>query len=578
MLLDELIVRLALDSKDIESKGGSATKKLDEIEKSGKGAEEGVKGLGTASRGTSGEIAGLTGKLGAFLALLGGTVALKDFIRDAVDTNTQLSFLSRNLGIGAQTIFAWSTASQELGGTAAGLQGTLKMLSQEGANLAFLGESRLIPFFSRMRIALPNPQDPNGPTTALRQMAEYAERAMKLGASRTTMHNWFAEFIPDEGTINLILQGTAALDAGQARAKKWAPTDAELRGAVAMKSALADLGAQFTKIGYDMLSAVTPNIEAFFGWLQKIGAWIQRNAGLATIFVEAAVATAALGAAIAAISSPILAVAAAFTAVASGILVAINDYETWKKGGISEFDWTDLAHRISLVGDAFEWVGDKIAYAWDWWGKWLDSHGIHLKDWAETALGDITGIHLAAPASTLGQAIAKQEGFGKPGAIPTLANNPGDIEWGEFARNHGATGSMVAAGGKQIAVFPDVATGMQALYTLLQQDYAGMSLQAAMAKYTGLGGVDLARYVAGVSKSVERTNGTAGLSDLLRYVSASAASFSKSHGAPMQGGKTIHIAQMNIHTQATDGKGIFESLKRGTDFLTFGAPANGASQ
>ena len=70
------------------------------------------------------------------------------------------------------------------------------MLSQEGANLAFLGESRLIPFFSRMRIALPNPQDPNGPTTALRQMAEYAERAMKLGATRTTMHNWFAKSFP----------------------------------------------------------------------------------------------------------------------------------------------------------------------------------------------------------------------------------------------------------------------------------------------------------------------------------------------------------------------------------------------
>ena len=72
------------------------------------------------------DMAGLTGKLGAFLALLGGTVAIKTFIRDAIDTNTQLSFLSRNLGIDAQSIFAWSTASQELGGSAAGLQGTLR--------------------------------------------------------------------------------------------------------------------------------------------------------------------------------------------------------------------------------------------------------------------------------------------------------------------------------------------------------------------------------------------------------------------------------------------------------------------
>ena len=59
-------------------------------------------------------------------------------------------------------------------------------------------------------------------------------------------------------------------------------------------------------------------------------------------------------------------------------------------------------------------------------------------------------------------AIKMQEGFDKPGSIPNKANNPGDIEYGPFARAHGATGSITAAGGKQIAVFPSADVGMNA--------------------------------------------------------------------------------------------------------------------
>ena len=74
---------------------------------------------------------------------------------------------------------------------------------------------------------------------------------------------------------------------------------------------------------------------------------------------------------------------------------------------------------------------------------------------------------------TLQQAIAKQEGFGKPGARPTLLHNPGDIIYGTFATSHGAVGNV---GG--YAEFPDDATGWAALTALLSgPSYRDLTVQ-----------------------------------------------------------------------------------------------------
>ncbi len=82
---------------------------------------------------------------------------------------------------------------------------------------------------------------------------------------------------------------------------------------------------------------------------------------------------------------------------------------------------------------------------------------------------------------SLDAAIAKAEGFGTPGAIPTLANNPGDLVAGPFATAHGATGSLPAAGGQQIATFPSVEAGTAATDALVAGNYAGGDINALAA-------------------------------------------------------------------------------------------------
>ena len=79
---------------------------------------------------------------------------------------------------------------------------------------------------------------------------------------------------------------------------------------------------------------------------------------------------------------------------------------------------------------------------------------------------------------TLLEGMAKMEGFGRPNARPTKNNNPGDLEYGPFAKAHGAIGTD-----GRFAIFPDPATGFSAMRALLQTKYGGMTLEDALNKY-----------------------------------------------------------------------------------------------
>jgi hypothetical protein len=57
-------------------------------------------------------------------------------------------------------------------------------------------------------------------------------------------------------------------------------------------------------------------------------------------------------------------------------------------------------------------------------------------------------------------------------------NNPGNVEFGSFARNHGAIGSD-----GRFAIFPDPATGNAALRFLLQNTYGSSTIAQMMQRY-----------------------------------------------------------------------------------------------
>jgi len=77
------------------------------------------------------------------------------------------------------------------------------------------------------------------------------------------------------------------------------------------------------------------------------------------------------------------------------------------------------------------------------------------------------------------EAIARMEGWGVKGDIPTRDNNPGDIDNGKFAQAHGAIPNTPG----RFAQFPTAEAGFAALRALLAQHYIGLTVTAALNKY-----------------------------------------------------------------------------------------------
>lgn len=82
-------------------------------------------------------------------------------------------------------------------------------------------------------------------------------------------------------------------------------------------------------------------------------------------------------------------------------------------------------------------------------------------------------------AQTVIEAIARMEGWGVAGNLPTRNNNPGDIDNGRFAQAHGAEPGTAG----RFAYFPTPAAGFQALRELLLAGYVSLTLEAALNKY-----------------------------------------------------------------------------------------------
>lgn len=80
-----------------------------------------------------------------------------------------------------------------------------------------------------------------------------------------------------------------------------------------------------------------------------------------------------------------------------------------------------------------------------------------------------TMVDITSKIQEFAQAIAHAEGFGVPGAVPTIFHNPGDLGPGDT----GIAGS--AHGGSVVSQLPDDATGWAMLYRKVGNIFAGKS-------------------------------------------------------------------------------------------------------
>ena len=140
-IIDSLIITLGLDTSQMDAKSKTAIKRLQDLEKESDSTEKSVKKIGKSSESTAKGIDKLATAAASFLAIIGGTAALKHFVLDSINSGAALDRLSKNLGLSVETISAWGNAVEQLGGSAKGLQGTMDLLSRSQTELRLTGQT-----------------------------------------------------------------------------------------------------------------------------------------------------------------------------------------------------------------------------------------------------------------------------------------------------------------------------------------------------------------------------------------------------------------------------------------------------
>ena len=361
-IIDSLVVKLGWDEKDLEAKVPGIKKALSDVEKEGDKTEKSLKKTAKTTKDTSHEFDNLKKSVGGFLALIGGSVAIKAFVSDMIDSSAALNRLSQNLGLSVSNISAWSNATERLGGSAQGLQGTLSMLSREQTKLMLTGESELIPFFSALGVSLADVHGKARPVTELfLDLNKSLNDKMAGGMSRTAANNLLRMMGIDQGTANLILLNRKELELELKRQKEYGDQVAKF-APVAQKfqTALVGIKQKFTLLGLTLLEEAAPAIEKVLTYLEKFADWLIANKETVKDFALVLGTVAAGFALISIASSPIWLTTAAIIALAAGIALLWQDYQTWKRGGDSLIDWGKWEPGITAASKGIEILRESI--------------------------------------------------------------------------------------------------------------------------------------------------------------------------------------------------------------------------
>ena len=626
-IIDSLLVKLGLDSSEFDAKkskvdkgikdtGAEAEKTGSKLKKSGKDGADGFENVAKSAA--------------KFLAIIGGTMAVKRFIENQIEANAALDRFAQNLQQGVNSISAWSNAAELAGGSAEGLQGTMDMLSKSQTELQLTGQSSLIPYFSALGVSLADTQGKARPVNDL--LLDLSDRFSKM--DRTTANNMGRMMGIDQGTMQLLLKGRSEVELMIARQKEYgAVTKQQAEDASRLRNAMVSSRQSFEAFGRELLSAATPALEKMFAIFADFGAWIRENKE----FVQTFLTIIAVGlAGIAAATIPINLTVVAVLALAAAIAALWQDYQVWKRGGDSFIDWSKWEPGFKAAGAGIKWLKDLLGdmvyraiaaadvlsavFERDWKrakfaaGEFMSGNG--KKYGTDEPGGAATGSAAPSAPSAPSATAPAASGGGKSLPRGIRNNNPGNLN---FAGQAGATkeggsngrfavfGSMqegVAALVRQIGLY--VKRGRNTIRKILEV-YAPPGENntnayiAAVSKALGIGPDDAldtenAQQVMGLVRAITnhengkgfvsdadiaggfqlaKGRGTPGASQFAAGAGAVQVAQANAAAAPGASSKSVetHIGEVKVYTAATDANGIAKDMGKSLDYL-FTSQAN----
>lgn len=534
-IIDALLVTLGLDTRPYEEGNRRARKQLGETRKT---VNDAADSMGKAVAGAARQFA---------VAFLGFSSAagLVKMLANLNQTTAALGYMAKNTGRTAAELRNWSNAAAVAGGSADGLLGTVQAIQKEQTSFLTTGESSWVGYLRQLNVAL---IDSSGKARdqfdVLRDLAGAYER-ISSEQGRPTANSLGLAMGIDQGTMNFLLQGPAAIQRLIEQQEKLPPLTDEL----AQKS--ADVAAQWellkqrgTALATVLLGELQPAIEGTLTWLEGIGSEDMRE-GVAAITTTFRVLGTAVG-------------------------------FVWNLLKLSAQGWRDLIKLGKMAWEAMDppdWVKNGASTVGKWFSK-LAEFPAALDEYMNPQQG-VTVNPAAANRSKQTRGIRNNN----PGNLRAVGNQPRDKDG---FRVFPTMSEGVAAAGAQLDRYRD-RDGLNTISGIIskwapnnENDTAGYirNVSSAVGKgaYEQLTDADRSKLLAAMfrQESGAAAVSAAGLGIAPGVPSALGAARGVGAGASAvaagsaRGGtvtNTTTIGKVEVHTAATDAGGIAASIQ-----------------
>jgi len=509
-VIDSLLVRLGIDKKPFDKDKKNVDKDIKDLSKKGKK-----------------EFDSLAASAGKFLAVLGGSYAIKRFVQDQIEANSYLQRFSKNLGESVDKISAFSNAAELSGGSASGLQGTLSMLSRAQTELMLTGQSGLVPYLSALGVSLTDIHGKAIPVTE--ELINIGQALLSKTGDRKTAFNMGQMMGIDPGTLNMILRSRKEAEELLKLADKYKLTQKQADEEEHLRQKTAELSLSFTAFGYKLMEDVFPALDKLLNLFLRFGDWCKENGAFIKNFLISLVVI--LGA-FAIATAPITLMTLAIIQLAAGVALlwtnfegavqACKDLATALPKGIKKFLGIEETKKSSSQTGS----SDKDAMSF-----------FQKKGWTkEQAAGLVANL--------------KKESGLNPSAVGDSGKAYGIGQWHsdrqtEFQKlfGHSIFGSSID---EQLAF-------MQ--YELTQGNERGAGNRLRATTSANEAGAVVSRYYERPANVLSEMAARGDLANSLMRGSTTSTS------------KTVQIGEVNVVTQATDANGIAKDIGKSLDYL-----------
>lgn len=260
-VIDQLVVKLGLDSSDFKKGEKELGSSLD---KARKGTEKTAKQMKDSGKDAAAFFGELQKSALKFMAALAAGRGLYNFVQNTIKGGASLQRLATNLQTNVDSLHRWGQAVKQNGGTAEGFQSTIQSLSAGVTELMRGGNENLRGFLSTLGIGL---QDATGKAKSMEQIlldVASAVEAGKLGPSRANQVNFLQQMGLDDGTINLLLKGRKDVEKALAAQTGYNESDAKKALEYEQKwlQAQEKINGYMRDLTYKLLPSLIPAIDA----------------------------------------------------------------------------------------------------------------------------------------------------------------------------------------------------------------------------------------------------------------------------------------------------------------------------